>query len=202
MGPNGGVGGGPRVGEAVPNASSITLYEPAAGSTASVTLGDFWGSSGGGGNPITGGDGRRGVITCLAFGSCSCNMFRESQREYEAVARQMAGNERVRFLTIYISEAHPKDGWSFGAMNGRWDINQPKTLAERKAACSTWKATLGRGGSKYFVDGMDNKAKMTFMAAPDRLYVVDAHGTVQYQGAPGPFGWDIQGFKNALTGLL
>ena len=75
-------------------------------------------------------------------------------------------------------------------------------LAERKAACSTWKATLGRGGSKYFVDGMDNKAKMTFMAAPDRLYVGDAHGTVQYQGAPGPFGWDIQGFKNALTGLL
>ena len=87
-------------------------------------------------------------------------------------------------------------------MNGRWDINQPKTLAERKAACSTWMTTLARGGSKYLVDGMDNKAKMTFMAAPDRLYVLDANGIVQYQGAPGPFGWDINGFKSALMRLL
>ena len=114
----------------------------------------------------------------------------------------MGRDVRVRFLTVYISEAHPKDGWSFGAMNGQWDINQPKTLSERKTACRNWISTLTPGGSKYMVDGMENKAKMTFMAAPDRLYIVDARGLVQYQGAPGPFGWDIQGFKAVLMQLL
>ena len=187
LGPNGGIGGGPTPGEAVPNAPSIRLYEPGASSTSSITLSEMF-------------DGE--VITCLAFGSCSCNMFRESQREYERMARELGGERRVRFITVYISEAHPKDGWSFGAMTGRWDIIQPKTLSERKSACRTWMSTLARGGSTYWVDGIDNKAKMTFMAAPDRLYIVDPCGIVQYQGAPGPFGWDIQGFRQALMGLL
>eukprot|EP00946_MAST-07B_sp_MAST-7B-sp1_P002565 g2565.t1 len=103
LGPNGGIGGGPTPGEAVPNAPSIRLYEPGASSTSSITLSEMF-------------DGE--VITCLAFGSCSCNMFRESQREYERMARELGGERRVRFITVYISEAHPKDGWSFGAMNG------------------------------------------------------------------------------------
>ena len=98
LGPNGGLGGGPRPGESVPNASAIRLYEPGETSTESVTLNELW---------------EGGAIVCLAFGSGSCNMFRESQREYETLARQMASNSRsVRFYTCYISEAHPKDGWS------------------------------------------------------------------------------------------
>lgn len=63
-------------------------------------------------------------------------------------------------------------------------------------------STLASGGSRYLVDGMDNKAKMTFMAAPDRLYILDNTGICRYQGEPGPFGWDIQSFKQTLTSML
>jgi hypothetical protein len=52
-------------------------------------------------------------------------------------------HDQVQFLTIYIREAHPKDGWWFGGgIMGKMlkkgvpktatDINDPKTIEERR----------------------------------------------------------------------
>ena len=70
------------------------------------------------------------------------NMFRGSHSKFEEMARRLGGNIRVKCLSIYISEAHPKDGWSFGAQNGRWDINQQTTLEERRRDCRTWQSSF------------------------------------------------------------
>ena len=69
-------------------------------------------------------------------------MFRGSHSKFEEMARTLGGNARVECLSIYISEAHPKDGWSFGAQNGRWDINQQTTLEERRRDCRTWQSSF------------------------------------------------------------
>ena len=136
LGPNGGLGGGPSRGE---SAIECTLYEPLSGE--SVSLESIWSSN---------------DFLCISFGSCSCNMFRDSHADFENVAAAHRRHANVGFLSIYISEAHPKDGWSFGKENGRWDINQATTLEERRRDCRTWQSSF-RGGTRYLCDGMDNR---------------------------------------------
>ena len=175
--------------------ADIPLHAPDEGG-ATLTLREIW-ESGGGDKPLV-----------LSFGSCSCNMFRQSHVEFERLAREMHG--RAVFITVYISEAHPRDGWSFGAMNGRWDIPQAKTLAERQRDCRTWINSIGGGGgpaSSYWCDGIDNRAKKHFMSAPDRLYILHGNGNgsglqVKYQGAPGPFGYDVASARRTLGQLI
>ena len=108
---------------------------------------------------------------------------------------------RSLLFDVETGEAHPKDGWSFGRQNGRWDINQAKTLEQRRTDCKTWTSSFN-SSTKYLVDGMDNAAKMSYMAPPDRLYIIDQNGVVRYQGKSGPFGYDVNEMKMSLSRLL
>lgn len=182
LGPQGGLGGGPKRGK---NAIDCLLYEPATGDV--LSLSSLWKGS--------------GQFLCISFGSSSCNMFRRSHSDFESLASRHRSNPKVLFLSVYISEAHPKDGWSFGSMNGRWDINQARSLEERRRDCTTWQQSF-RGTTRYLCDGMDNKAKLSYMSAPDRLYIVDVNGVVRYQGDSGPFGYSAAHMEQTLTRLL
>jgi hypothetical protein len=131
LGPNGGLGGGPEKGE---NAIDCILHDPITGS--GIQLSELWVQSNG--------------YLCISFGSCSCNMFRGAHMDFEELAQKYSNrggsssgsSVHVEFLSIYISEAHPKDGWSFGEENGRWDINQAKTLKQRRKDCRTWQSSF------------------------------------------------------------
>lgn len=45
------------------------------------------------------------------FGSCTCPVFMERLREFNDVMTEFS--DIADFLVIYISEAHPTDGWAF-----------------------------------------------------------------------------------------
>lgn len=47
----------------------------------------------------------------LNFGSWSCPVFRARTQEFLSIVRQF--RDAVDFLTVYIEEAHPSDGWAF-----------------------------------------------------------------------------------------
>ena len=91
---------------------------------------------------------------------------------------------------VYISEAHPTDGWSIKSPTVP-QIRQPKTFEERMDAARNFKKSIsGKVKAKMVVDDMDNLANITFGASPERLVVLQ-NGKVAYLGGPGPFEYSI-----------
>jgi hypothetical protein len=107
--------------------------------------------------------------------------------------------ERVQFLSIYIREAHPVDGWwlgkgLFGAglklsrSKAATDVYDPKTMAERRKVAGECELALQYGIHTY-VDEIDDAVNKAYAAWPTRLYLVGLDGRVVYHGGPGPYGF-------------
>ena len=89
----------------------------------------------------------------------ACAAFRRQHGRLNQLYK--AYSSSADFINVYISEAHPKGGWSFGgdhpqqqewlglkteeqkAEYDRWDVAQPATTAERLAVAREWVADLG-----------------------------------------------------------
>jgi hypothetical protein len=52
------------------------------------------------------------------------------------------------------------------------------------------------------LDKLDNSVEIAYGAFPDRIYVLDSRGVVQYKTKPGPRGWDVVEPRAALDRLL
>ncbi len=108
-------------------------------------------------------------------------------------------HDRVQFLSIYIREAHPLDGWRLGeGVAGRLmstigfepvlDVNDPKTIEERRSLAGRCQDELKYEITTY-VDEMDDTVSKAYAAKPTRLYLVGLDGRVDYAGGLGPFGF-------------
>ena len=51
------------------------------------------------------------------------------------------------------------------------------------------------------LDDMDNSTDLAYAALPERLYVIGPDGTVVYQSAPGPIGFDVSGWEQVISDL-
>jgi hypothetical protein len=114
-------------------------------------------------------------------------------------------HDRVQFLSIYIREAHPKDGWWLGGgvlglffkftrIKAATDVYDPTTLEERRGVAGQCEEAL-QYGIRTYVDEMDDAVNQAYAAWPTRLYLVGLDGRVVYAGGLGPFG-----FKPAQLG--
>jgi hypothetical protein len=101
-------------------------------------------------------------------------------------------------VTIYIEEAHPRDGWFLpNANTGEVTFRQPTSTAERlNVAAMFVKAT--HFNLPLYVDTYDNEANYLYDAWPERLYVIQ-DGVVVYQGGNGPFGYRLDEVKAWLV---
>ncbi len=106
-------------------------------------------------------------------------------------------HHKVQFISIYIREAHPVDGWWFGAgITSRimkifspkvaMHVYDPKTIEERRAVAGNCQDTLKYGISTY-IDEMDDAVNQAYAAWPTRLYLVGLDGKVVYHGGLGPY---------------
>ncbi|MCA9904848.1 MAG: hypothetical protein KC547_13420 [Anaerolineae bacterium] len=114
----------------------------------------------------------------------------------------------MQFLSIYIREAHPIDGWWLGKPPFSWvfryfepraatHVYDPKTIAERRAVASECKSAL-QYGIRTYVDEMDDAVNLAYMAWPTRLYLVGLDGRVVYRGGIGPFGFKPKELEAAI----
>jgi hypothetical protein len=121
-------------------------------------------------------------------------------------------HEQVQFLTIYIREAHPIDGWwlgggvigalvRMGIPNVATDLSDPKTIAERRAVAGQCAESL-QYGIRTYVDEMDDAVNKAYAAHPTRLYFIDLHGRVAYAGGLGPYGFSPTALKAAIETYL
>ena len=121
-------------------------------------------------------------------------------------------NQQVKFIKVYIREAHPVDGWWFGKGLSKYvmrlfsskvsmDLYDPVTIEERRAAAGECERSL-QYGVKTYVDEIDDRVNKNYAAWPTRLYLINKAGHVVYAGEPGPFGFKPGEFKAAIQNHL
>ena len=73
--------------------------------------------------------------------------------------------DSVQFLMVYIREAHPIDGWSFGS--NAVQIRDPVDIVERREVATLCESTM-KYGIQTYVDEMDDAVMHAYAAWPER----------------------------------
>ncbi len=118
----------------------------------------------------------------------------------------------MKFISIYIREAHPVDGWWFGKgpmailmkigrMRAAIDVYDPKTIEERRAVAGDCEDAL-KYGIRTYVDEMDDAVNKAYAAWPTRLYLIGLDGRVVYHGGLGPFDFHPAKLEKAIEQYL
>ena len=103
--------------------------------------------------------------------------------------------DKADFLTIYIQEVHPTDGWAF--RTNSYAIRTHKTIEERIAAARVLKER--RPDIPVVVDKMDDAATKVYGVRSERLYVIHK-GVVTYQGGRGAANYHVHQVEEFLKG--
>lgn len=121
--------------------------------------------------------------------------------------------DKVEFMMIYVREAHPTDKWWLAetkfmrlisvASNAHpsYDLHEPETIEERREAAQACQAKLLEDMPVY-VDNMDNKVDLTYVAWPTRVYFLDRQGRVAYDSGLGPYGLSPEELDEELASYL
>jgi iodothyronine deiodinase-like protein len=102
---------------------------------------------------------------------------------------------------VYIEEAHATDAWQT-ASNVRDKVlfARPRSFEDRAQVGAVCVKDL-KIDLPMVVDEIDNRTERAYTAWPDRLYVIDAGGTITYKSRPGPFGFQVEPVARALAAL-
>jgi len=107
--------------------------------------------------------------------------------------------DQAEFMMIYVREAHPIDKWWLGETKfmklvmqssnpfPSYELEEPETIEERRGNALACQAKLLEDMPVY-VDNMDNKVDLDYVAWPTRIYFMDKVGKVQYDSGLGPYG--------------
>lgn len=110
--------------------------------------------------------------------------------------------DRIAFLSIYVREAHPTNGWREpGNDKVGISILQPSSKTERiavaKKCCSTLEMTM-----PLLVDEINDRVGHAYSGMPDRIFIIDENGQIVYKGGRGPFGFKPREMEQSLIMLL
>jgi iodothyronine deiodinase-like protein len=108
----------------------------------------------------------------------------------------------VAFYFVYIEEAHANDVWPV-LSNQKAEIayQTHKDFGERVQVANVCIKAL-KIDFPTLVDDMGNTVGRAYTAWPDRLYVIDREGTIQYKSRPGPFGFEAEGVATTLARIV
>jgi hypothetical protein len=110
--------------------------------------------------------------------------------------------DRAAFYVVYIQEAHPIDAWQVKD-NLEDDVLVASTMTkdDRLKVAGLCIRNLGIE-LPALVDEPDNRAERAYTGWPDRLYVIDRNGRIDYKSAAGPFGFKPAEVEAALKRLV
>lgn len=110
--------------------------------------------------------------------------------------------DRVEFLVVYITEAHPSDVWQMPSnLRDKVVFASPRDEGERENIAGTCVRKLGIK-IPALLDEFGNSTEAAYTAWPDRLYLIDRSGKVAYKSKPGPFGFKSDQLQAAIQKTL
>ena len=106
--------------------------------------------------------------------------------------------DKVEFLVLYITEAHPSDVWQMESnIKDKVVFASPRSEDERASVAGTCVRKLGIK-IPALLDEFGNSTESGYTAWPDRLYLIDRNGKVAYKSKPGPFGFKPDDLQAAM----
>jgi len=110
--------------------------------------------------------------------------------------------DEAEFFIVYISEAHPSNGWQVGA-NERSSVvfEEPTKIEERVAIANTCVNKLNLS-LPCLIDDMKGTAEKSYAGWPDRYFVIDIDGKVAVHGEKGPRGFKVSKAETGLKAIL
>jgi cytochrome c-type biogenesis protein CcmH/NrfG len=143
----------------------------------------------------------RGQPVLLAFGSYTCPQFRHGAGVLNGLHRRFG--DRVRFVGVYMREAHPRGESRPSTVDEREGISLPEARTEKERVAH---AALARQklGIRYevTVDGMDGLLESAFGAFPSHAFLVDATGRVVFATALDEASLQPEALEKALEAAL
>ena len=79
-------------------------------------------------------------------------------------------------------------------------FKQPKLESEREAAAEACVIGLNFG-MPMLLDEMSNEVDTAYAALPERLYVIDREGRIAYRSEPGPWGFNVDDWEEAIRAV-
>ncbi|MDP6436206.1 MAG: redoxin domain-containing protein [Gammaproteobacteria bacterium] len=172
--------GAPQVGDPAPVFTAKCLITDGMPAGEQVSLADF-----------------KGKRLALLFGNYTCPVYRGQIKRFNEIYTEL--QDELSFLLVYISEAHPEDGWQVEINHTQHVVyDQPTEIDERVAIAKT---CIQQHDIRMPVvlDDMDNTVNNLYSGSPERLYLIDEEGIVQHRSVPGPFKMDaIEAWYQAL----
>jgi hypothetical protein len=170
----------PKVGEKAP-VFSAQRFDTARGLTGeTVSLEDY-----------------RGQSMALLFGSYTCPIYRGQTERFNDIYTELS--DKHAFLLVYISEAHPEDGWQLEINHDQRCVYEQPTNIEARAAIAADCIRDRAITMPVAIDDMNNTVSKLYSGSPERLYLIDAEGIVQHRSPSGPFMMDaIEAWFQAL----
>jgi hypothetical protein len=109
-----------------------------------------------------------------------------------------AHKDKIQFYLTYIQEAHAADGW-LTPQNLYEEViyNAPTSDDERADVASACQVDLDLK-LPMLLDSIDDNIEGQYRSAPIRLYVFNSEGVLTYCGAPGPRGYDLDAWEEAI----
>ena len=108
------------------------------------------------------------------------------------------------YRIIYVTEAHPTDGWHFPvdscAKPEFAEVQHARSTADRLANANRFVTGLGVEPSLVLVDSIEDTLEQAYEARPERLYVIQG-GRVLWRCGLGPFEYDPDGLEAFLATL-
>jgi hypothetical protein len=110
-----------------------------------------------------------------------------------------AFKDRMDFYCIYIQEAHPTDGWQV-ARNLNDDVlhAQPETIEARAKIAEVCTLKLDMQ-MPMLLDNMSNEVDTLYAGLPERLYVLNSDGVVEFRTVVGSPGFDVEAWEAAVN---
>jgi hypothetical protein len=84
----------------------------------------------------------------------------------------------IKFMRLIMEMSNPYPPY---------ELWEPETIEERREAALAAKTKLLEDMPPY-VDNMDNKVDLAYVAWPTRIYFIDEDGKVRYDSDLGPYG--------------
>ena len=114
----------------------------------------------------------------------------------EEIYRRFRG--QMEFFIVYVQEAHPTDGWQADSnLTDGVLFRQHQDYDEREGMAQTCSLAL-HIDIPILIEEMENDIDEAYGAAPERLYVVGADGSVTYHGGVGPNFFDVDEWEQAI----
>jgi hypothetical protein len=103
---------------------------------------------------------------------------------------------------VYILEAHPTDVWQTESnFRDKVLFATPQSEEERALVAG---ACVRKLGIKFpaVLDEFGNSSEQAYTGWPDRIYLVGTDRRILYKSKPGPFGFNPEELRSALSKLF